>query len=92
MLRDMSRPAIILVNLDLPDALISEIRRAAPSARLITRAEAKQQPELWRTLEVMAYRPDKRGRGVMAPCGEASLATVEVTTPAMRRQARQWAV
>lgn len=53
MLPDMSRPATILVNIDLPDSLLAEIRRAAPDARLITRAQAKEQPDVWRTVEVM---------------------------------------
>ena len=67
MLRDMSRPATILIQLDLPDSLIAEIRRAAPGARLITRAEAKQEPELWRTVEVMLTHKFKLERLNDAP-------------------------
>jgi phosphoglycerate dehydrogenase-like enzyme len=67
MLHDMSRPATILVQLDLPDSLLSEIRRAAPAARLITRTEIKQQPQAWRTVEVMLTHKFKLERLNDAP-------------------------
>jgi D-2-hydroxyacid dehydrogenase (NADP+) len=49
----MSRPKSILLTVDLPAPLLAQIQAAAPGARLVTRSEAKAEPALWHSAEVL---------------------------------------